>query len=118
MSFICDDAMDAGLAVIKGATTLLLCSSEPATRAAAVAAQLASKASPSFGTTGDGTSGREFAVTAITDASGDADGTATHWALIDGTDLLAAGALSSSVSIASGSTVSIESFTVGLNDPS
>jgi hypothetical protein len=114
MAFLDDSVLDAALDEIKTATRLLLCSSQPADYAAAVAATLATKDTPVFGANGDYAGGRQFQVSAITDATGDADGTATHYALVNvtGTLLLASQSLSSSVGITTGSTVEIDAFNV------
>lgn len=118
MALVNDSVLDAALTQIKTATRLLLCSSEPADYAAAVAATLATKDSPTLGAIGDGTGGRKFTVAAITDAVGNATGTATHYALVNvaGTELLATKSLSASFAVTSGATdIEIDAFDI--NNP-
>lgn len=91
-----DDVMDAALAKVATATTLRVCSgaSNPADRAAAVTATLASVAlTPGLGngdfTAADGdVSGRKVTVAQQSDISISASGDATCVCLDDGTDLL------------------------------
>lgn len=116
MASVNDSVLDAALTQVKTATRLLLCSSEPADYAAAVAATLATKDSPTLGAIGDATpNGRKFTVSAITDAVGSADGSATHWALVNvaGTELLATNTLSASFAVSNGQTgIEIDAFDV------
>jgi len=110
MALIDTQSQDALLTDVRtNSNKLILCSSAPATYAAAVSAQLAEKSSPSFGAIGAYAGGRRFEISAITDGSGTATGTATDWALIDTANsrLKATKALASSVAIASGATIKI-----------
>jgi len=119
MSFIHDDALDAALGVIDDATALHICSAEPSTYAEATSTyDLGDKSSPSFtGPVNGDTSGRKITVDAITDGSVTATDTATHWALVDGTRLLAAGSLSSSQAVTSGNTFTLTAFDIEFPDP-
>lgn len=115
MAYVNDNVLDAALDEIKTATRLLLCTSEPADYAAAIAAEVAQKDSPTFGANTDYAGGRQFEVAAITDAVGTADGTATHWALVDvtGTELKATNSLTSSAIITNGQTdIRINAFDI------
>lgn len=115
MAAVNDSVLDAALDNIKTATRLLLCSSEPADYAAAVAATLAQKDTPVFGSNTDYAGGRQFTVSAITDAFGTATGTATHYALVNvtGTSLLATQSLSAAFPITVGQTdIEINAFTI------
>ena len=96
MASIHDDAFDAALAVISSNTTVLhICHTEPTQYSEVSGYSLGTKSSPTFTgpATGD-TSGRKTTVDAISDGTVSGDGTAAYWALVDGSRLLAAGALS------------------------
>jgi len=119
MAKIHDDALDACLEVIDDATVLHICSSEPANYAAVSGASLGTKSSPGFTGPADGdASGRKITVDAITDGSVTSTDTATHWALVDGSRLLATDALASSQSVTSGNTFTLTAFDIELPDPS
>jgi len=64
--------------------------------------------------------GREVTVSAITDGSITAGGSASHYAIVDTTNsrLLVTGSLSAAQSVTSGNTFSLASFTIGIPDPS
>lgn len=115
MPYIHPDALDAALAVSPGAATRLdICSQEPTTRTEAITTYtLGNKTSPTIGAAGAGSpDGRKRTVSAITDGSVTGTGTATHWALTDGTRLLAAGALSASQGVTSGNVFTLSSFDI------
>lgn len=63
--------------------------------------------------------GREVTVAAITDGSVTADGTATHYAIVDTVNsrLLATAALTASQVVTNGNNFSLASFTIGIPDP-
>lgn len=105
MPFLADSVRDGGLQVITDATgkELHICSSEPADRAAALAASLGQKVNPSVSAPTDGdVNGRKVTISAVADGVVDADGTASHYALISGTELLATQALASSQVVTNG----------------
>lgn len=114
MAYVNDTALDASLTNIKTSDRLYLCSAEPTTYATAVSLALVQKDSPTLGAIGDYAGGRQFTVSAITDASGIADGTATHWALVNiaGTLLIATQSLSSPFAVLNGDTVEIDAFNI------
>ena len=115
MALVNDSVLDAALTQIKTATRLLLCSSEPADYAAAIAAEVGQKDTPTLGAITDYAGGRQFTVAAITDAVGTADGTATHYALVNvaGTELLATQSLLSPFAVTNGQTgIQIDEFNV------
>lgn len=114
MASVNDTVLDAALTNIKTADRLFLCSSEPTDYATAVSTALVQKDSPTLGAIGDYAGGRQFAVSAIVDASGIADGTATYWALVNvsGTSLLATQSLSASFAVLNGDTVEIDAFNI------
>ena len=118
-----DQVMDAALAEVAEATTLLVTSSQPADRAAALAAALADIAvTPGDGngdfTIGDGdTSGRKLTVAQQTDFPVDTTGTATHVCLIDGTRLLYVTTCTSQ-GLTAGNTVTVPAWDIEIADPS
>lgn len=122
MTYLHDDVLDDGLQVLTDATStaLHICSQEPTTRTEAVTTySLGSKTSPTVGSPTDGdTSGRKVAISAITDGSVSATGSGTHWALVDGTRLLAASTLNGGgQSVTSGNTFTLAAFDIEKPDP-
>lgn len=117
MAFIGNDVFDAALDEIATATTLVICSSEPADYAAISGVTLGT-ATPSFTGPADGdVSGRKITVDAISNGSVSADGTATHYALHDGVVLLTAGSLSASQAVTNGNTFTLTAFDIEFPDP-
>ena len=118
MAYINDNAFDAALDYIgDNATTLHICSQEPATRAeAAVTYTLGNKAISFTGPAAGDTSGRKITVDAITDGSVTGDGTASHWALVDGSVLYATGALSESQGVTDGNTFTLDAIDIEIRD--
>lgn len=120
MPFLNDYVLDAALAKVQESNALYICSSEPATYAAATTSSaLGNKASPTVGAVGDRTpNGRKVTISAITDGTVTATGTASHWALVDtgNSRLIAAGPLSASQVVTSGNTFSLAAFDVGIPD--
>lgn len=118
-----DDVMDGALAVIAQGNTMHVCSSQPADRAAAIAASLADVAL----TAGDGngdftiangdTNGRKVTVAQQTDIPVDTTGTATHVAIIDASRLLLVTTCTSQ-ELTSGNTVTVPAFDDEIADPS
>ncbi len=118
MAFMDDSLHDALLDELDAVTTLHICSAEPTSRANAISLSLGSKSSPGIGAKGNSTTpaGRKRTVSAITDGTVSADGTASHWALIDGTRLIAANSLASSKSVANGGTFTLDAFDIVVED--
>lgn len=121
MPFIADYVFDAALAKLDTeANRLDICSSEPASYAAATSsASLGNKTALSIGAPADRTpNGRRVTVAAITDGTVTATGTATHWAITDTVNsrLLATGALSASQSVSNGNTFTLAAFDLGIAD--
>jgi hypothetical protein len=84
------------------------------------AAKLGSKSSPTVSAPADRSGGgREVTVSAITDGTVTANGTAARWALVDtgNSRVLANGALSATQTVTSGNTFTLASFKVGIPDP-
>lgn len=122
MATLADRVYDNGLTVLDTeANRLDICSAEPATfTAATVTNTLGNKTSLSIGAPADRTGGgREVTVTAITDGTVTATGTASHWAITDTVNsrLLATGALSASQAVTSGNVFTLASFKIGIPDP-
>lgn len=119
MAYLNDSALDAGLAyVITNGTRLELCSSEPANYAGIAAVALANKPGITCAAASNGpTSGRKTTTPAVTDGTVTGTGTATHWALHNGSStLVASGALASSQSMTSGNTFTLGAITINLLD--
>lgn len=120
-AFLNDDVMDAALDEIKdNATALHICSgSVPVTYTAAITASLGNKSTPGFSGPGDGdVSGRKITMSAITDGSITATGTAAAYAIVDGSRLLAAQLLASSQVVTSGNTFTLTAADIEIPDPS
>ena len=117
-----DDAMDAMLDKYALCTTLLLCSSQPADRAAALAAALADVTVTPGDGNGDFTiangdsSGRKLTVAAQSSVDVDTSGTGTHVCGIDGTDLWFVTTCNSKV-VADTDQVNFPAFDIEVGDP-
>ena len=103
MPLISDSAKDAALNVIRSGTALHLCSAEPATLAAVGTLSLGSVAVPVMDAPANrAPNGRQVTIPAIAGGTIDTAGTATHWALVSATELLASGPLAASRTYALG----------------
>lgn len=120
MAFIADSVFDSGLGTISGTSnrTLHICSAEPANYAGIAAVTLGNKASLTVGSPTNGaTDGRRVITNAITDGSVTGTGTAAYWALTDGTSVMyATGSLTSSQSVTSGNTFTLDAISITLRD--
>jgi hypothetical protein len=119
MSFIADRVFDLGLAVLDTeANRLDICSSEPATFAAATgAATLGHTTSISIGAPAARTpNGRRVTVASVSGVAVTGTGTATHWALTDTANsrLLATGSLDAPRAVTTGDTFSTAAFDIGI----
>ena len=118
--FLDDSLYDAALNVVKnGATEIYLCTSQPANRAAAIAAAVASKTGLTSGSytgpaAGD-VSGRKLTKSAENGITASASGSATHIALCSGSLLLAVTTCTAQ-SVTSGNTVNIAAYDVEFLD--
>ena len=117
-----DDVFDNGLTQISTLTEqLYILSADPGLTWANIATyKLGNKATPTIASPTDrAAGGREVVISAITDGSVTATGTATHFALTDdsATKILASGNLASSQSVTSGNTFTLTEFPVGIPDP-
>ena len=119
--YLHSDVLDNGLSTLTSATSKVLhiCSAQPADYAGVAAVSLGNKATPTVGSVGARSpTGRKVTISAITDGSVTTSGTASHFALVDGTRLLCAGDLSSSQAVTSGNTFSLATVDIGIPDPS
>lgn len=109
-----DNALDAALDyIIDNATTLILCSSTPADRAAALTAELASVAvtSGDFAKADGDTSGRKVTLTGKT-VTPTVTGTATDLVIISATEILDVTTISSNGDLSSGVDKSVPTYDV------
>ena len=114
-----DLMMDAALDYVAGALALHVCSSQPADRAAALAASLADVVvdSGDFTKANGDTSGRKVTVGQQSNVTIDNNGTATHVALIDGSTLRYVTTCTSQ-GLTAGGTVTVPAFDIEVADPS
>lgn len=116
-----NDYLDLALAAIdSGVDSLVICSAMPTTYAEAFTTyKLGTKESPTISAPQDATpDGRKVTISAITDGSVSAGGTATHFALLDTVNsrLAVAQALASSQSVTSGNTFALGAIDVRIPD--
>lgn len=119
--FIDDFYLDKVPAAIKAdVTVLVICSANPTTYTEAFTTyKLGTKTSPALSDPQPASpDGRKVTISAITDGSVSAGGTATHFALLDTTNsrLAVAQALASSQSVTSGNTFTLGAIDVRLPD--
>lgn len=122
MASLHDDVYDNGLSQLTSLTeTLYLLSADPGLTWANIATYaLGSKSSPTIGSPADRTGGgRKVTVSAITDGSVSATGTAAYYATTDdsATKILASGSLLSSQVVTLGNVFTLPSFDIGIPDP-
>ena len=122
MPFINDEVLDQGLDYADtNGTRIDICSQEPTTYSEATTDgtfSLGNKTGLNTGTTEAGsTDGRRVIVPAITDGTVTETGTATHWALTDGSAvLIAAGALSGSQAVTDGNPFKLDAISITIRD--
>lgn len=120
MAFLNDEIFDQGLDYADtNGTRIDICSQEPTTYAQATSTYtLGNKTGLNTGATENGaTDGRRVQVPAITDGSVTGTGTASHWALTDGTSILVAtGALSSNQAVTNGNTFTLDAISLTIRD--
>ena len=120
--FLHDDVFDNGLSVLDTLVeNLYICSSLPTTFTEASSTyKLGTKASPTVSAPADRTGGgRKVTVSAITDGTVSASGTAGYYALTDDSvsKLLAQGDLNATQVVTSGNTFTLTAFDIGIPDP-
>ncbi len=122
MAYINDNGYDNGLTWVGTTGSRLdICSSEPATYAAATtSASLGNKTSYSIGAAENNSpDGRKVVGGAITDGTVTDTGTATHWAITDASSVLVAtGALDSSQAVTSGNDFTLDAIDIYIRDAS
>lgn len=119
-----DNMMDAALDYVATGNIMTVCSAQPTTRTEAVTTYaLADIALTPGDGNGDFTiangdvSGRKLTITQQADVNIDADGTATHVAICDGTNLLYVTTCTSQA-LTSGNTVTFPAWDIEVADPS
>ena len=121
MATISDNALDQALSYIRtNAGRMDICSQEPSTYAQATSTYtLGNTTTVSLGASGPRSGGgREATLAAITDGTVSGTGTATHFALTDGTgELLYAQSLNGSQAVTSGNVWTLTAHVVGITDP-
>lgn len=118
MAFISDEVFDQGLDYADtNGTRIDICSSEPANYAGIAAVSLGNATVNTGATAAGATDGRRVIVPAITTGSVTATGTASHWALSDGTAVLvASGPLTSSQAVTDGNTFTLDAISITIRD--
>ena len=118
MPFINDEVFDQGLDYADtNGTRIDICSSEPANYAGIAAVTLGNATVNTGATQNGATDGRRVIVPAITTGTVTGTGTATHWALSDGTAILVAtGPLSASQAVTSGNTFTLDAISITIRD--
>ena len=120
MPYLNDEIFDQGLDYADtNGTRIDICSQEPTTYAEATSTYtLGNKTGLNTGATEAGaTDGRRVIVPAITDGTVSGTGTASHWALTDGSAILVAtGALTSSQAVTSGNTFTLDAISLTIRD--
>lgn len=122
MPYMPDAAYDAGLNYIQdNVETLHICSTEPTTYAEATSTySLGSKSSPTVAEPSDKTGGgRECVVSAITDGTVSADGTAAYYALVKDSatsELLLVGEITPSQGVTNGNPFTLPAFAFSFDD--
>lgn len=122
MAFINDEVFDQGLDYADtNGTRLDITSTDPGgTYATVTANTLGNKTSYNVQATSNGaTDGRRVIGASFTDGSVTGTGTATHWAITNGSSIvIASGALTSSQAVTSGNTFSLDAISITIRDAS
>jgi hypothetical protein len=121
MAFLHDNVLDLGVDYVDDTgVNLYICSGAPSnyTEASSTLA-LGVKAGVTISAPQNGASnGRRVVISAITDGTVTATGTASHWALTDGSSILIAWqTLSSSQGVTNGNTFSLTAISITIPDP-
>lgn len=114
-----DEVFDQGLDYADtNGTRIDICSTDPGLTYATVTGNTLGNDTVNTGTTEDGaTDGRRVIVPAITAGSVTGTGTATHWALTNGSDtVIASGPLSSSQAVTNGNTFTLDAISITIRD--
>lgn len=106
--YLSNTVLDGGLEELQTATELRICTALPADRAAAISTSLATVSTPPVNAPDNHPSGgRRVTIDSISGGNVTVTGTATHWALINGTELLAAAELITPRDVGAGSTLTL-----------
>ena len=119
MAYINDEVFDQGLDYADtNGTRLDICSQEPTTYAEATSTYTLGNATVNTGATEAGdTDGRKVVVPAVSSQVVTSNGTATHWALSDGSSvLIATGALSASTAVVTTGVWNLAAFDITIRD--
>ena len=119
MAYINDTAFDSGLSWIDtNGTRLDICSQEPVTYAEATATYTLGNDTVNTGAPAPGTiDGRKVVVPAVTAGSVTGTGSASHWALTDGSaTLVATGSLTAPQTVTIGNSWSCDAIDIGFRD--
>jgi hypothetical protein len=120
MSTLSNDVFDSGLSTLTtNGTRIDICSTEPTTYAQATSTYTLGNGTASIGSPADRTGGgRQVTVAAVSDASVTGTGTASFFAITNGSNTLyVTGDLTTAQSVTAGNEFSLGSFTVGIPDP-
>ncbi len=120
MASLSNAVFDSGLSTLTtNGTRIDICTTEPTTYAEATSTYTLGNGSITTASPTDRAGGgREVIVGAVTDAAVTVTGTASFFAITNGTDTLyATGSLSTTQSVANGNTFSLGSFSIGIPDP-
>lgn len=121
MATLHNDVLDNGLSVLNSATTTIHITSQEATANSGSNLYSLGNASLSIGTPVDRTAsglGRKVVAPAISGASVTGTGTASHYAIVDSSRLLATGSLTGGgQAVTVNNTFSLATFDIGIPDP-
>lgn len=120
MGYLHSDVYDFGISELADANALHILSQAPASYADVATYTLGNKAAPTIGAPAAGSpDGRSATVSAITDGTVTATGTAAHYALVDSTTsrLLATAPLNAPVSVTSGNPFTLTAITIRIPAP-
>lgn len=114
-----DSVLDALLDKVATSTQLLVCSTQPTTRANALSSALASVtvSSGDFSKADGDPDGRTLTIAQKANLDVTASGTGNHIALVDGSSLLYVTTVTNPQSLTSGNTVTVQSWNVRIGDP-
>ena len=117
--FANDSVLDALLDKVATGTQLLVTTSQPADRTAALAASLASATltSGSYAKADGTVNGRKLTIAAQSNIAVTATGSATHVSIVDGSSLLYVTTVTAQT-LTSGNTVTVPAWTITVADPS
>lgn len=118
MALIADSVLDLALQELASfGDTINICSAEPANFAGITGVDLGNATVTTGSPQNGDTDGRKVVVGAISNGSVTGTGTATHWALSDGTaTLYATGSLTASQTVTSGNTFTLDAINITIRD--